>query len=92
MSQWDNCSRKKGKKFTSFSINYSLKKFYDFNKEVIKWTRENHEGNNRFIFINAWNEWGEGTYLEPDKIYGYAHINALSNALFDLPFKGNSNL
>jgi len=85
MAQWDNASRKKGKIFQSFSINYSLKKFYDFNKDVIKWTRKNHEENKRFIFINAWNEWGEGTYLEPDKIYGYAHINALSKALFDLP-------
>ena len=92
VTQWDNSSRKKGINFNSFSINYSLKKFYDFSKEVIKWTRENHVRNNRFIFINAWNEWGEGTYLEPDKIYGYAHINTLSNALFDLPFKGNSKL
>ena len=36
---------------------------------------------NRFLIINAWNEWGEGTYLEPDEKYGYANINTLSKVI-----------
>jgi lipopolysaccharide biosynthesis protein len=55
------------------------------NKNIISWTREKYT-KNLFIFINAWNEWGEGTYLEPDKKYGYASINALSKAIFNLPY------
>lgn len=39
------------------------------------------------MFINVWNEWGEGAYLEPDKKYGLASNNSLSKALFDKDYK-----
>lgn len=29
------------------------------NKHIIEWTRNKYNENNRFIFINAWNEWGK---------------------------------
>lgn len=32
-----------------------------------------------FLIINAWNEWGEGNYLEPDNIYGDGFLQAVKS-------------
>ena len=37
-------------------------------------------------------EWGEGSYLEPDDLYGYASINALSKAIFNISYVQINNL
>ena len=33
----------------------------------------------KIITINAWNEWSEGSCLEPDSIWGYGYLNAVKN-------------
>lgn len=38
------------------------------------------QGNNNILFIKAWNEWGEGNYMEPDIKYGHGYIEELRKA------------
>ena len=73
---WDNTPRNKlGIVFDETTP----EKFGMYMRRLFKKVHE--EYSQPFIFINAWNEWAEGAYLEPDDKYGYAYINALFNAL-----------
>ncbi len=38
---------------------------------------ENKPEKDRIVTINAWNEWTEGSYLEPDTVNGYKYLEAI---------------
>lgn len=83
MMGWDNSARRK-KAFHAWA-KFSGDRFYSWCRKVWEYTVHTFPDNERFIFVNAWNEWAEGTYLEPDTRFGYANINTLSRAITKLP-------
>lgn len=46
--------------------------------------RKASEARAPFLFINAWNEWAEGTYLEPDEARGTFFLDAIRDAVEEL--------
>lgn len=76
---WDNTARRVN---TSFAFEHaSPGAFQAWLEEVIAQTRSQQYGDERLVFINAWNEWAEGAYLEPDRRFGHTYLEAVKNAL-----------
>jgi hypothetical protein len=42
---------------------------------------QKHPNQHALVFINAWNEWAEGNFLEPDMYYGHSYLLAMQKAL-----------
>lgn len=78
MPEWDCTPRRKN---PDIFINCSPAKYQQLLEKQINFTRNSTNLDEKFIFINAWNEWAEGAQLEPDRKYGYAYLNASFRAL-----------
>lgn len=78
-TDWDNTPRV-GKHGIAFK-GASPEKFKNYFGELVKKNKEKYKKD--YIFINAWNEWGEGAYLEPDERYGYAYLEAVRDVLHE---------
>jgi hypothetical protein len=56
------------------------RKYQDWLAHLIARARGNPVLGERIVAINAWNEWAESAYLEPDVHYGAAYLNATARA------------
>lgn len=79
MPGWDNTARRQD---TSFCFDQSTPgAFQAWLEESLEQTRLDRYGDEKLVFLNAWNEWAEGAYLEPDKRFGHTYLEAVRNAL-----------
>jgi len=79
MTAWDNSARKPGNGNVFHGATPA--KFQRWIDGCYRWSNDEHHNGEKFVFVNAWNEWAEGTYLEPDKKYGYAYLNAVRSTI-----------
>lgn len=67
---WDNTPRRSDR--GSVYYNTTPQEFARMLRKVKEITDEEE-----FVYVDAWNEWGEGCYLEPDERYGYGFLEAV---------------
>jgi len=79
MTGWDNTPRlpRNGNVF----VNAHPANYERWLAAVVAQTTRRNPPGERFVFINAWNEWAEGCHLEPDEAFGRAHLEATRRAL-----------
>lgn len=77
---WDNSSRRKKGRAGLF-VNATPARYQSWLERSLVHTCEEFEGDERLVFINAWNEWAEGCHLEPDERFGRGYLEATRAAL-----------
>jgi glycosyltransferase involved in cell wall biosynthesis len=76
---WDNDPRREGK---GLVLHNSTPKLYQtWLENLITYADQNPFHGEQIICINAWNEWAEGAFLEPDIHFGAAYLNATARAV-----------
>lgn len=75
---WDNTPRRgyKGLVYTGTSP-----QLFEDTLRVLRGRVEGHPVD--FVYVNAWNEWGEGAYVEPDEERGSAYLEAIKRVVYD---------
>ncbi|WP_159811546.1 glycoside hydrolase family 99-like domain-containing protein [Pseudomonas sp. 18058] len=78
MPGWDNTARRQDNSFCF--ENATPGAFQAWLEDALEETRNQNFGDEQIVFVNAWNEWAEGAYLEPDRRYGHTYLEAVKNA------------
>ena len=82
MPSWDNTARRQDNGL--ILVNSSPERYEAWLARIVAQTRERFLGDERLLFINAWNEWAEGCHLEPDQKYGHSFLEATHRAVCGL--------
>jgi glycosyltransferase involved in cell wall biosynthesis len=87
---WDNDARRQGSGLSL--IGSTPAKYENWLNQLIDQANAAPFFGEAFVCVNAWNEWCEGAYLEPDLHYGAAYLNATSRAVTGVSQRTNSRV
>ena len=79
MVGWDNTPRLQDN--AQIFVNSHPENYRRWLSAAIAQTRQTRPAGERIVFINAWNEWAEGCYLEPEQRFGRGYLEATWTAL-----------
>lgn len=77
---WDRSARS-GKKANIYvdSTPTNFEKHLSDALNLVKDKKDEH----KLLFLQSWNEWAEGNYIEPDLKYGHGYLNVIRKLILD---------
>ena len=78
LPQWDRTPRA-GKK-SEIVVNSTPQNFQHYVEKALDLNAKKSP-EHQILFLKAWNEWGEGDYVEPDQRFGHGWLDAIRNAI-----------
>jgi lipopolysaccharide biosynthesis protein len=84
---WDNEARRPGRGRSL--VGADPQAYLAYLETSLNQTIDNSAPANRLVFVNAWNEWGEGAHLEPDRRFGLGYLEATKMACLRVALKHN---
>jgi hypothetical protein len=76
---WDQTPRVGSRAF--LALNGTPANYEYWLAETLRKTAQEFPGEERFVFVNAWNEWAEGCHLEPDRRFQRQFLEATLRAM-----------
>lgn len=74
-----DCTSRRGKKARIYK-NPTPQAFQEHVHKTLEYITDKQD-EHKLIFLDSWNEWGEGNYMEPDTKWGHAYLDALRNEI-----------
>jgi len=80
LPNWDRTPRS-GKKSVIYtdSTPEVFKQNIEYALDILK----NRDDEHKLVFLQSWNEWGEGNYVEPDQKFGRGYLDVLAESIIE---------
>ncbi len=79
MPAWDNTPRRLNK--AHVCVYSSPAAYQEWLEDIVEQTMARSPAQEPLVFLNAWNEWAEGAYLEPDDLHDRERLEATRRGL-----------